>query len=99
MLSVANVLSASGASSYFAADNYYASADAARSGQWVGSGADTLGLSGPVVAAVFAKLLNAELPAGTRFAPEHHPRAGPALPFSLPTIVPFHAPFCGPHPP
>ncbi|MBS0474628.1 MAG: relaxase domain-containing protein [Proteobacteria bacterium] len=48
MLSVANVRSAGGAASYFAKDNYYANADAYRLGQWVGKGAERLGLSGPV---------------------------------------------------
>src|SRR3546814_16735609 len=84
MLSVANVRSASGAASYFAADNYYASADADRSGQWVGSGADTLGLSGAVDAAVFDKLLKGELPDGTRIGHETQHRAGTDLTFSLP---------------
>lgn len=62
MLSVANVRSASGAASYFAADNYYASADADRSGQWVGSGAAALGLSGEVDAAVFDNSSKASSP-------------------------------------
>lgn len=84
MLSVANVRSASGAASYFAADNYYASADADRSGQWVGSGAAALGLSGEVDAAVFDKLLKGELPDGTRVGHENQHRAGTDLTFSLP---------------
>ncbi len=84
MLSVANVRSASGAASYFAADNYYASADADRSGQWVGSGADSLGLSGAVDAAVFDKLLKGELPDGTWVGHENQHRAGTDLTFSLP---------------
>lgn len=84
MLSVANVRSASGAASYFAADNYYASADADRSGQWVGSGADALGLSGAVDATVFDKLLKGELPDGTRVGHENQHRAGTDLTFSLP---------------
>jgi len=84
MLSVANVGSASGAASYFAADNYYASADADRSGQWVGSGAAALGLYGDVDAAVFDKLLKGELPDGTRVGHETQHRAGTDLTFSLP---------------
>lgn len=84
MLSVANVRSASGAASYFAADNYYASADADRSGQWVGVGADALGLTGEVDAAVFDKLLKGELPNGTRVGHENKHRAGTDLTFSLP---------------
>lgn len=84
MLSVANVRSASGAASYFAADNYYASADADRSGQWVGSGAEALGLSGAVDATAFDKLLKGELPDGTRVGHENQHRAGTDLTFSLP---------------
>ena len=48
MLSIANVRSPSAAASYFADDNYYARADADRSGQWVGEGAKSLGLSGGI---------------------------------------------------
>lgn len=84
MLSVANVRSASGAASYFAADNYYASADADRSGQWVGAGADALGLSGAVDSTIFDKLLRGELPDGKRVGHENQHRAGTDLTFSLP---------------
>mgnify|MGYP001194885977 CR=1 FL=1 len=48
MLSMANVRSPSAAASYFASDNYYARADADRSGQWIGEGAERLGLKGRV---------------------------------------------------
>ena len=44
MLSVANVRSSSAAANYFASDNYYAKADADRSGEWLGEGAKRLGL-------------------------------------------------------
>ncbi|MBB3862680.1 conjugative relaxase-like TrwC/TraI family protein [Novosphingobium hassiacum] len=84
MLSVANVRSASGAASYFAADNYYANADADRSGQWIGAGAAALGLAGQVDSAVFDKLLQGELPNGTRVGRENQHRAGTDLTFSLP---------------
>ena len=43
MLSVANVRTAGGAANYFAADNYYTRADADRSGEWLGKGAQKLG--------------------------------------------------------
>ena len=46
MLSASNVRSAGGAATYFAADNYYTKADADRSGQWIGEGAERLGLKG-----------------------------------------------------
>ena len=46
MLSVANVQSAGGAATYFAADNYYTKEDSDRSGRWIGDGAALLGLKG-----------------------------------------------------
>jgi conjugative relaxase-like TrwC/TraI family protein len=66
MLSVANVRSAGGAASYFAKDNYYASADADRSGQWVGKGAERLGQMDTVEARSFEAILRGELPDGGR---------------------------------
>lgn len=85
MLSVANVRSASAAASYFAADNYYASADADRSGQWLGKGADLLGLKGQVDTRSFDALLRGELPDGTTVGnPGQKHRAGTDLTFSLP---------------
>lgn len=85
MLSVANVRSAGGAASYFAHDNYYANADADRSGVWVGKGAERLGLTGTVEARSFEAILRGELPGGGRIGrgrAEH--RAGTDLTFSLP---------------
>jgi conjugative relaxase-like TrwC/TraI family protein len=85
MLSVANVRSASAAASYFAADNYYASADADRSGQWFGKGAAMLGLKGQVDTRSFDALLRGELPDGTVVGnPGQKHRAGTDLTFSLP---------------
>jgi len=85
MLSVANVRSAGGAASYFAKDNYYASADADRSGLWVGKGAERLGLTGTVEARAFEAILRGELPGGGRIGRDGvvH-RAGTDLTFSLP---------------
>lgn len=85
MLSVANVRSAGGAASYFAKDNYYANADADRSGIWVGKGADQLGLTGTVEASAFEAILRGELPGGGRIGREGTAhRAGTDLTFSLP---------------
>lgn len=85
MLSVANVRSAGGAAGYFAKDNYYANADADRSGVWVGKGAERLGLVGNVEPRVFEAILRGELPHGGRIGREgtEH-RAGTDLTFSLP---------------
>jgi hypothetical protein len=57
VLSVANVRTAGGAASYFAADNYYTRADADRSGAWFGKGAEELGLTGAVDAKTFEAVL------------------------------------------
>ncbi|WP_420607440.1 MobF family relaxase [Novosphingopyxis sp.] len=85
MLSVANVRSPSAAANYFAADNYYASADADRSGTWVGKGATMLGLEGRVEAKSFDALLRGELPDGTKVGNANQPhRPGTDLTFSLP---------------
>ena len=84
MLSVANVRSASGAANYFASDNYYSKDDADRSGQWVGKGAEAMGLAGQVDAKGFDKLLKGVLPDGTRVGHEQQHRAGTDLTFSLP---------------
>ncbi len=85
MLSMANVRSPSAAANYFAADNYYASADADRSGQWIGKGAEALGLEGRVEAKAFDALLRGELPDGTRVGNPGQPhRPGTDLTFSLP---------------
>ena len=85
MLSVANVRSPSAAASYFAADNYYASADADRSGQWLGEGAEKLGLTGRVETKAFDALLRGELPDGTQVGnPGQAHRPGTDLTFSLP---------------
>jgi conjugative relaxase-like TrwC/TraI family protein len=85
MLSVANVRSPSAAASYFASDNYYASADADRSGQWIGDGAKRLGLEGKVEAKAFDALLRGELPDGSSVGnPGQAHRPGTDLTFSVP---------------
>jgi conjugative relaxase-like TrwC/TraI family protein len=85
MLSIANVRSAGGAANYFSADNYYTKADADRSGQWLGKGADRLGLMGPVEAAAFEAILRGELPDGMRLGNDKQPhRPGTDLTFSMP---------------
>lgn len=85
MLSVANVRSSSAAANYFASDNYYAKADADRSGQWLGEGAKRLGLEGRVDAKAFDALLRGELPDGTSVgnSGQAH-RPGTDLTFSVP---------------
>ena len=85
MLSVANVRTAGGAANYFAADNYYTRADADRSGEWLGKGADRLGLRGPIEAKQFEAVLKGLLPDGSRVGSDNRVhRAGTDLTFSMP---------------
>ena len=85
MLSVANVRTAGGAANYFAADNYYTRADADRSGEWLGKGAEKLGLKGQVEAKQFEAVLKGLLPDGSRVGSDNRThRAGTDLTFSMP---------------
>ena len=85
MLSVANVRTAGGAANYFAADNYYTRADADRSGQWLGKGAEKLGLAGQIDARAFEAVLRGFLPDGSRVGSENRGhRPGTDLTFSMP---------------
>jgi conjugative relaxase-like TrwC/TraI family protein len=85
VLSVANVRTAGGAASYFAADNYYTRADADRSGAWLGKGSEELGLTGAVDAKTFEAVLKGFLPDGSRVGSDHRAhRAGTDLTFSMP---------------
>ncbi|GGN59050.1 hypothetical protein GCM10011349_39190 [Novosphingobium indicum] len=92
MLSVANVRTAGGAANYFAADNYYTRADAERSGQWLGKGAETLGLRGAIQASQFEAVLKGMLPDGSRVGTDNRAhRAGTDLTFSMPKSWSFLA--------
>lgn len=85
MLSVANVRTAGGAANYFATDNYYTRSDADRSGEWVGKGAEALGLEGQVDAKTFGAVLKGFLPDGSRLGSDNKPhRPGTDLTFSMP---------------
>lgn len=85
MLSVANVRTAGGAANYFAADNYYTRADADRSGEWLGKGAQALGLEGRIEARQFEAVLKGLLPDGSRVGSDNRVhRAGTDLTFSMP---------------
>lgn len=85
MLSVANVRTASGAANYFAADNYYTRADAERSGEWLGKGAEMLALRGVIEASQFEAVLKGMLPDGSRVGSDNRAhRAGTDLTFSMP---------------
>lgn len=64
MLTPAVVRSASGAASYYAADNYYTDGQATEASLWAGQGAEALGLDGPVGHQEFEAILAGRLPDG-----------------------------------
>lgn len=86
MISIGTIASASGAANYYAKDNYYAGPEAEAAGQWFGSGADKLGLTGRVATEAFEAVLAGNLPGGSEITTpsgaEH--RAGLDLVFSAP---------------
>ena len=76
MLSVGSVSSASGAASYYAADNYYTKDTEEAAGEWFGKGAEALELKGDVDAKAFEAVLAGDLPNGEKLtggAKEHRP--------------------------
>ncbi len=88
MISLAAVGSAGAAASYYAKDNYYTQDQATDASLWTGQGAEALGLSGPVAADVFERVLSGQLPGGATIGAvrgEHRP--GVDLTFSTPKSV------------
>lgn len=65
MISISAVASASGAATYYSADNYYSGEESFEASAWEGEGAKVLGLEGQVDTATFEKVLAGELPDGT----------------------------------
>lgn len=65
MITVDAIGSASDAAGYYARDNYYTADQANGASAWAGEGAAELGLSGPVDAEQFERVLAGELPNGT----------------------------------
>ena len=88
MISVAAVGSASDAAGYYARDNYYTADQAEGASAWAGEGAAELGLSGPVDAEQFEKVLAGELPNGVVLgAKRGEHRAGWDVTMSVPKSV------------
>ena len=88
MISVAAVGSASDAAAYYARDNYYTADQAEGASAWAGEGAAELGLSGPVDAEQFEKVLAGELPNGVVLdAKRGEHRAGWDVTMSVPKSV------------
>lgn len=89
MMSVSAIKSAGAAGHYFEQDDYYV--DGLSPSEWVGSGAETLGLSGDVERETFKSLLDGELPDGQRIGTvrdgewKHQP--GTDVTFSAPKSV------------
>ena len=88
MISVAAVGSASDAAGYYARDNYYTAPQAECASAWAGEGAAELGLSGPVDAEQFERVLAGELPNGVVLdAKRGEHRAGWDITMSVPKSV------------
>lgn len=89
MLSIASVTSGAGAADYYARDGYYTDGQLTEHSQWLGRGADALGLSGKVDRDAFEAVLAGQLPDGTRIADGSRSahRPGFDLTFSAPKSV------------
>lgn len=88
MLTVSAIRSSSGASSYFAADNYYSQPDTSISNQWHGAGAERLGLEGEVAPDALEAIFDGINPGtGDRITPENTVRKGVDLTFNAPKGV------------
>ncbi len=90
MLSIYTLKSASEASSYYQQGDYSTALGATERSEWFGTGAELLGLKGPVDHAVFKKLLEGELPNGKMMNQTkngNHHRPGYDLTFSAPKSV------------
>ena len=86
MLSVASVVSAGGAATYFAKDDYYVGdgTNVGELSEWGGKGAEVLGLCGEVSKEDFERILDSKLPGGTVVNSNENRRAGIDLTFSMP---------------
>ena len=83
MISMSAVSGGSAAASYYSSDNYYTAEQAEQASEWVGKGAQELGLKGPVDEQVFADILDGKLPNGDVIkSPNGEHRAGMDLTFS-----------------
>ncbi len=65
MIHVAPVSSGAAAVEYYTADNYYTSDQSLDTSEWLGSGAEALGLSGSVDKDTFAAVIEGKLPDGS----------------------------------
>jgi conjugative relaxase-like TrwC/TraI family protein len=83
MITLASVASAGAAAEYYSADNFYTADQTQDASAWFGKGAEALGLSGKVVEAAFAAVLEGRLPDGSVIAgKDGHHRPGVDLTFS-----------------
>lgn len=83
MITLSRLGSASSASDYYSADNYYTSDQTQETSAWFGCGAEELGLQGKVDEQAFAAVLEGKLPDGSVIAaPNGYHRPGIDLTFS-----------------
>jgi conjugative relaxase-like TrwC/TraI family protein len=88
MMSMSPVSGGSAAASYYSSDNYYTAEQSAEASEWMGKGADALGLKGPIDEQSFADILDGKLPNGDVIkSPSGEHRAGLDLTFSAPKTV------------
>lgn len=89
MLSIGVLHSSAQAGNYYAQDDYYTKDSAGEPSLWDGTGAEALGLSGPVDRTQFEALLNGELPNGVvlKRGQEGKHQPGWDLTFSAPKSV------------
>ena len=84
MIHVAPVSGGAAAVEYYTADNYYTSDQSLDTSEWLGKGAETLGLSGSVDKDTFAAVIEGRLPDGSEIrAKDGFHRPGDELHFSV----------------
>lgn len=84
MIRPTGVVSAGGATAYYARDNYYTTAEGQAMSAWEGEGAAALGLAGEIDAQTFSEILSGRLPDGSVIdARQGEHRSGFDLTFSV----------------
>jgi conjugative relaxase-like TrwC/TraI family protein len=76
MMTLSAVGGGSDAAGYYRQDNYYTRDQATEASGWLGKGADTLGLKGPVEEKAFAAVLDGHLPNGAEIKNSRGERRG-----------------------
>ena len=88
MINLSAVGSASGAGEYYSQDNYYTTSELTEASEWLGNGAEALGLHGVVEEQAFVDVLSGKLPDGSEITAAHgEHRPGLDMTFSAPKSV------------